>query len=141
MTSPASDVWEWIWTDSDQRVIASAMAALLIGIVVVRAWQDPRPEGWVRWDEVSRQDADFKTDLNHAAWPELALIPGLGETLARRIVAVREHQGGFASVEDLLSVDGIGPKKLDAARPFLKIHQRDSSSRPSPRAPGTRPRS
>ena len=35
-------------------------------------------------------------------------LPGLGETTAERIVEYRQQNGSFASVEDLLKVEGIG---------------------------------
>lgn len=60
-------------------------------------------------------------DLNHANAAELATLPGLGETLAARIVLHREENGEFASVEGLRQVKGIGPKTLDRVRPFLYV--------------------
>jgi len=47
---------------------------------------------------------------------ELALLPGVGSVLARRIVEERRVRGHFESVEDLLRVRGIGPVKLAAIR-------------------------
>ncbi len=52
-------------------------------------------------------------DLNTATAPELAELPGIGEELARRIVAYREENGPFAAVEELLEISGIGQGKLD----------------------------
>lgn len=53
-------------------------------------------------------------DLNTAPAEELATLPGIGETLAGRIVAYRDTHGAFACVEDLMNVSGIGQGKLDA---------------------------
>src|SRR5262245_45546818 len=49
-------------------------------------------------------------DLNQAGAAELASIPGLGETLAERIVLHRKSHGDFRSVDDLRQVKGIGEK-------------------------------
>ena len=57
--------------------------------------------------------------INDADWPELMLLPGIGETLARRIVADRDANGPFASVDDLQRVSGIGPVKVANMRPQL----------------------
>ena len=51
-------------------------------------------------------------DINAASAEELADLPGIGEVLARRIVDYRTANGPFETVEELLSVSGIGEKKL-----------------------------
>lgn len=55
-----------------------------------------------------------KLDLNAAPAEMLAKLPGVGEDLARRIAAAREERA-FASVEDLLRVEGVTPALLDPA--------------------------
>src|SRR5260370_13443877 len=47
-------------------------------------------------------------DLNHAGAAELASIPGVGETLAERIVLHRRTHGEFRSVQELRQVRGTG---------------------------------
>jgi len=63
----------------------------------------------------------FRLDVNSAHWTELMLLPGIGKTLAQRIVARREAQGGFRTVDDLLEVKGIGDRKLSRMRPYLIV--------------------
>lgn len=67
------------------------------------------------------EELRFEVDLNFADWPELMLLPRIGATLAKRIVRARSERGGFQAVEDFQSVRGIGPKTLDAARPYLTL--------------------
>lgn len=55
-------------------------------------------------------------DLNRATAAELDELPGIGPATAQAIVAHRDANGPFASVEDLEAVRGIGPAKLDALR-------------------------
>lgn len=64
-------------------------------------------------------------DPNTAEWYELAQLPGIGETVARRIVAYRsDHDSDadgvvFHSAADLDNVRGIGRRTLDRIAPFL----------------------
>ena len=59
--------------------------------------------------------------LNTAGEPELTSLPGIGPVLARRIVAHRQRDGPYQRLEDLLQVQGIGPKLLERLRPFVTV--------------------
>lgn len=56
--------------------------------------------------------AGSKVNLNAATVDELDALPGVGPSTAQKIVADREANGPFASVEDLMRVSGIGEKKF-----------------------------
>jgi competence protein ComEA len=60
-------------------------------------------------------------DLNRVSAEDLCLIPGIGESLAREIVAHRERRRGFRSVEELKNVKGIGDKKYQNFKGFFIV--------------------
>lgn len=60
-------------------------------------------------------------DLNKAGPRELDALPGIGPTLARRIVEFREQYGPYRRVDDLLEVPGIGPALLQRIRDRVTV--------------------
>jgi competence protein ComEA len=60
-------------------------------------------------------------DLNRATAEQLDALPGVGPATAAAILAHRDRNGPFASVEGLLDVRGIGPAKLDGLRDLVTV--------------------
>lgn len=59
--------------------------------------------------------------VNSASMEELQRIPGVGPATARAIIERRTQGGRFNSLQDLLSVKGIGPKKLNALKDYVDL--------------------
>ncbi|HEX5995132.1 MAG TPA: ComEA family DNA-binding protein [Jiangellales bacterium] len=59
--------------------------------------------------------------LNGADAEQLATLPGIGPTLAGRIVQWREQNGRFTAVDELLEVTGIGPAKYEAIAELVTL--------------------
>jgi competence protein ComEA len=57
--------------------------------------------------------------LNDADLTTLETLPGVGPVIAERIIAHRESNGPFESVDDLLEVPGIGEAKLASIRDLV----------------------
>jgi competence protein ComEA len=104
---------------ADQAVAAVITAASLAGIAGWWVFQGQLKERLIDIDRAAPIAIDFKIDVNQADWPELALMPNIGEQLARRIVADRAQRGPFRDFADLRRVRGIGPKTLDSMKPYL----------------------
>jgi competence protein ComEA len=59
-------------------------------------------------------------DVNRSDAAILATVPGIGRSVAERIVELRERQGAFTSLDELLDVAGMTQTRLDRARPYLR---------------------
>ena len=59
--------------------------------------------------------------VNSAAAEDLEALPGIGDKLARRIVAYRNENGRFKDLGSMLNVNGMGEKKLARIRPFINL--------------------
>lgn len=64
---------------------------------------------------------DGKVNLNTADATQLETISGIGPATAEAIIAWRESNGPFTSIEQLLDVRGIGPAKFEAMRDAVTI--------------------
>lgn len=92
-----------------------------IWLLIVAHWAQRAFFG-ARLVEIDRLPAkayEFRLDINSATWVEWMQLDGVGEVLARRIVADREQHGPFSGIDDVSRVPGVGPKTLDTIRPHL----------------------
>jgi competence protein ComEA len=60
-------------------------------------------------------------DLNTATVEQLDALPGVGPVTAAAIVAWRQANGKFTSVDQLADVDGIGPARLEKLRALVRV--------------------
>jgi competence ComEA-like helix-hairpin-helix protein len=60
-------------------------------------------------------------DINTATKSQLMNLPGIGASFAERIIEYRKIHGAFASANDLSNIKGIGKKKLEKLRPFVRV--------------------
>ncbi|MFN2529061.1 MAG: helix-hairpin-helix domain-containing protein [Candidatus Baltobacteraceae bacterium] len=61
-------------------------------------------------------------DLNAADASALAQLPGIGEELARRVVAFRQANGDFMSLDELADVAGMSQSRIDGVTPYLFVN-------------------
>ncbi len=60
--------------------------------------------------------------LNRAGKEELERVPGIGPVTAERIVAYRDGNGSFQTIEELIKVQGIGKKTVKKLKPYLQLN-------------------
>lgn len=117
---------------ADSRVVdalaaagGSTDAAELAGVNLARRVEDGEqilvPVVGAVADPSAPPSGDGTVDLNTADQAALEELPGIGPALAERIVAWREDNGRFRTVDDLLAVPGIGEKVLEGLRDGVRV--------------------
>lgn len=62
-----------------------------------------------------------KVNINTADEPTLETLPRVGPAMAARIIAWREANGRFTTIEDLMSVTGIGDKTFEGLKDLVTV--------------------
>ena len=60
-------------------------------------------------------------NINTADAAQLALLPGVGATSAKRIVEYRSQNGSFKKASDLMQVKGVGAKSFERIAPYIAL--------------------
>ena len=122
-SSPTAAPW-WeryqlvLWPEH-QKLVATGVACGLMAILVWLGIGRLSGQSWIDIDQAPPRQFQFQVDINSAEWPELDAIPGIGETLAKRITDFRQTNGPFENVQQLSAVPGIGDKTLARLEPYL----------------------
>jgi competence protein ComEA len=67
-----------------------------------------------------RAASDLKVNINTADATALESLPGIGPSLAQRILDYRQAHGPFARIEDIQEVSGIGPATFDKIEDLIR---------------------
>jgi competence protein ComEA len=118
-TRPRGNGWRPLLRRADQAAVAGLVLMALVGMGMYWFVQGGHRGELIEIDRAAPLTARYLVDINKAQWPEFAELPELGETLARRIVESRTAAGVFGDHEDLLRVNGIGPRTLERLKPYL----------------------
>jgi competence ComEA-like helix-hairpin-helix protein len=73
-------------------------------------------------------------NINTAQSADLQQVPGIGPATAKKILQTRKSYGSFKTVDDLLSIRGIGPKRLEKMRKYLSTGKSSQNPTRSPTA-------
>ena len=70
-------------------------------------------------EAVSTEIPGARININTATAIELEALPGVGEVTADRIIAFREQNGPYRSIDDLIHVQGISDRMIDSFRDLV----------------------
>ena len=68
---------------------------------------------------------DDKINLNSATAEELAKVPGLNPDIAKKIIEIREENGEFVDMDELLDIEGIDVQLLRQLKKYIKVEELD----------------
>lgn len=74
-----------------------------------------------QYDEEPTVVEEESVNINTADREELDTLPGIGPTLAERIIQYRKQNGPFTYIEQLKSVSGIGNKTFERLREYITV--------------------
>jgi competence protein ComEA len=94
-------------------------AKLVDGQQVYISTEDQPPSQTQSSSSSNHQTPVVSINVNAATAPELERLPGIGPSLAQKIIDCRDAHGPFLEPDDLLEVSGIGPSKLDQIRDLI----------------------
>lgn len=72
----------------------------------------------------NKSESAFKisnVNINTATQTELETLPGIGPSLALKIINYRKENGKFKSIEELKNVSGIGDNKYDEIKKYIYV--------------------
>lgn len=128
-----------LYSRAQVKLLLAFAGALLAGLAV-REWRAGFPDIAERMERFDREESPAPAvpaeapsrnavapgdprplDINRASVEQIARLPGVGPSLAGRIVAERERRGRFASPDALRHVFGMGPKKLASILELITV--------------------
>ena len=72
-------------------------------------------------ETVPAETVSFPVNINTADADTLTALPGIGQVLAKRILAYRTQNGPFRAIEEITNVEGIGEKKAEAILELITV--------------------
>ena len=103
---------------------------LMVVLLILGAGIAPQADqrGSERTTPAAKASSSGPLNLNTATVAQLEALPGIGKSVAERILQYREKSGGFKKVEDLMNVRGIGEKSFLKLKPLITVSSGKSGS-------------
>ena len=62
-----------------------------------------------------------KVNINEAKQEDFEQLPGIGPSIAKKIIEYREQNGKFTSIDELQEVKGIGEAKFENIKEYITV--------------------
>ena len=98
-----------------------ALLTLVLSLSLISCVRRQNHQTAVRTEAVSSQNEPERININTASKKELEKLPGIGNSLAERIIDHREKYGPFRRTEHLIIVRGISDRRFRALRDLITV--------------------
>ena len=92
-----------------------------LDIPFVAGFEPPEEQGFTVVSEGTPSSVEDLVDINTASQAELEELPGIGPSLAGRIIEYRDENGPFARIEDIVNVSGIGSATYEDIKDLITV--------------------
>ena len=107
-------------TQQERTVLLFLAGVIIVGsLLQIVSKESPALRQFFEFTQ--QRQALSKIDINTADLESLKKISYIGEATARAILETRQKRGRFKTLEHLLMVNGIGQRKLEIIKPYLKV--------------------
>ena len=106
------------------RLLSDGEQITVLTVEEVQSGEIPvqeNPDGNSGEGGASSGSAGEKVNLNTADEAELMTLSGIGESRAKAIIAYREENGNFQSIEEIMKIDGIKEKMFEKIKDFITV--------------------
>lgn len=106
-----------------QLIVSGAfiLAILVFALFHINIQPTPSLPALAEKSEATADSRQYRLDINTADEKDLILLPGIGESLAKQIIAYRDEYGPFESISDLEQVKGIKQATLNEISDYITI--------------------
>lgn len=105
-------------TDADTTGLGMAAPLRDADQIIVPTRSAPVPEGGT---QATAATSNAALNINRASATELEALPGIGPTIASRVVEYRQRNGFFRSVDELEIIQGISPRMVEEIRSLITV--------------------
>ena len=133
-----------LFTPGERRALLILMGLAVLGLLAreVKYWTSENNSGgniasdtsFVAGVQAYRatglDEAIGPIDLNLASEVDLQMLPGVGVVMAKKIIDYRRKNGYFQTVDELINVVGVGPKRMERWIPLLIVAKSEVKSDP-----------
>lgn len=111
------------------RITANVVAAAILASGSIALAQPVHPQSTAQAQTTQAPAQPAPVNLNTATKADLEKLPGIGPSMAQRILDYRQKNGSFKKVEELMNIQGIGEKSFLKLKALITVTPPKTSER------------